>query len=58
MQRALFYTKHTDTFTSPQENLLVFQVKTNIAQDHGLLEIGTTTLDTCKAPAAVVQQRC
>ena len=29
MQRALFYTKHTDKFTSPKHNLLVFQVKLN-----------------------------
>ena len=27
MQRALFYRKHTDNFTSLKHNLLVFQVK-------------------------------
>ena len=36
-ERALFYTKHTDKFMSPKPNLLVFQVKTNTAQDSGLL---------------------
>ena len=33
MQRALFYVKHTDKFTSPKHNLLVFQVRINKAQD-------------------------
>ena len=37
MQRALFYAKHTDKFTSPKHNLLVFQVRTNKARDQGLL---------------------
>ena len=48
MQRALFYTKHTDKFyyketnnnkifTSPKPNLFVLQVKTNGARDYGLL---------------------
>ena len=36
MQRALFYMKHIDKFTSPKHNLLVFQVKTNKAEDQGL----------------------
>ena len=33
MQRALFYTKHTDKFTSSKQNLLVFKS----ARDQGLL---------------------
>ena len=37
MQHGLFYAKHTDKFTSPKHNLLVFQVKTKKAQDQGLL---------------------
>ena len=36
-ERVLFYMKHTDKFTSPKSNLLVFQVKTNSAWDSGLL---------------------
>ena len=36
-ERALFYMKHTDKFTSPKSNLLVFQVKTDTARDSGLL---------------------
>ena len=38
MQRALFYAKHTNKFTSPKHNLLVFHVRTNKARDQGLLE--------------------
>ena len=30
MQCALFYIKHTEVFTSPKQNLLVFQVKTKV----------------------------
>ena len=33
MQRVLFYTKYTDKFTSPKNNLLVFQVNPNTARD-------------------------
>ena len=48
MHRELFYTKHKDKFTSPKHNLLAFQVKTNIAQDLSLVEVGFITLDTYK----------
>ena len=37
MQRALFYAMHTEKFTSPKHNLLVYQVRTNKARDQGLL---------------------
>ena len=33
MQRALFYVKNTDKFTSPKHNLLVFHLKTNTTLD-------------------------
>ena len=33
MHGTLFYTKHTDKFTSPKHNLLVFQGKTTTARD-------------------------
>ena len=36
-QRSLFYASDTDKFTPPKHNLLVFQVRTNKAQDQGLL---------------------
>ena len=36
-QHALFYTKHTDKFTSSKLSLLVFQVKTDTAWDSVLL---------------------
>ena len=37
MQRALFYAKRTGKFTSLKHNLLVFQVRTNKAQDQGII---------------------
>ena len=40
MQRALFYAKHLDKLTSPEHNLLVFQLRTNIPRDQGLLGSG------------------
>ena len=33
MQHVLFYAKHTDKFTTPKHNLLIFQVRTNKARD-------------------------
>ena len=44
MQRALFYAKHADKFTSPKHNLLVFQVRTNTARIETYKEVGATNL--------------
>ena len=51
MQRALFYTKHTEKFTPAKHNLLVFQVKTNTARD-------ATSSDTCNISAKVACECC
>ena len=58
MQRPLFHTNRTDKFISPKYNLLVFQVKTTQLGIKAYQEVGTTTLDTCNIPAAVVHQCC
>ena len=54
MQHALFYPKHTDKFTSPKHNLLVFQVKTNSSR---LTPTGKSA-SQFQTPATFLQQSC
>ena len=58
MQRALFYRKHTDKFTSLKHNLLVFQVKVTQLEIKAYQEVGPPNFrhlqPFCSSRAAVL----